>query len=90
MANVNKVERELGEALNRAYYEASEITISSDWRIRNLVSNATAKNTYMRRGEAVFKYAKGQLTYIVPIKFLDEVQMAVLMSVVGNPVKVKK
>lgn len=90
MANVNKVERESGEILSRAYYEASEVTVSSEWRVKNLVANATSKNTYVRRNEVVFKYAKGQLTYIVPVKFLSSEQYTALSALVGNPVKSKK
>ena len=90
MANVNKVEKESGESLSRAYYEANEITVSSDWRVSNLVLNATPKTTFVRKSEVIFKYAKGQLSYVVPTKFLSRVQMAKLTSLVNNLSKPKK
>jgi len=87
MANANKVEKENGEALSKAYYEASEIIVSCDWRIKNLVANATPKTTAVKGGSVVFRYAKGQLLYIVPTKFMTDKQISELSVVVGNPIK---
>ncbi len=87
MANVNKVEKENGEALSKAYYEASEIIVSCDWRIKNLVANATAKTAYVKGAVVVFKYAKGQLSYTVPTRFMTDKQISELSVVVGNPIK---
>jgi predicted DNA-binding ArsR family transcriptional regulator len=87
---VNKVDKESGEAVSASYYAASEITLSSDWRIVNLLRNAKPKTTDVTSTSVKFKCAKGQLTYIVPFKFMSDDQLKVVSVIVDNQLKRKK
>jgi len=88
--SVNKVDKESGEAISAAYYAASEVIVSSAWRIANLVNNAKSKTTEISPVGVKFKCAKGQLTYIVPVRFMSEHQLKVVSVRVGNQLSNKK
>jgi len=87
---VNKVDKESGEALSAGYYAASEIILSSEWRIANLVRNAKPKTTDVTSAAVKFKCAKGQLIYIVPLRCLSDDQLKVVSALVDNQLKRKK
>lgn len=87
---VNKVDKESGEAISAAYYAATEVTVSSDWRIANLLRNAKPKTTDVTSSSVKFKCAKGQLTYIIPFKHMNDDQLKVVSVLVGNQLKRKR
>lgn len=88
--NVKKADNESGQAISEAYYSATEIILSSKFRIVNLLANAKPKTVDVTSTVIKFKCAKGQLSYIVPLKFLSAEQKKTVLTLVKNQVKPKK
>lgn len=88
--DVKKVDNETKVDVSTAYYAATEITLSCRERIANLLANAKAKTVEVTSTTVKFKCAKGQLSYIVPLKFLTSAQKEAVAVFVKIQQKHKK
>jgi hypothetical protein len=76
-------------SVEKAYFDATAIEVSSRWRIANLIKNAKIQNTVITTRSVTFSCfidTKNtiKLVYTVPVRFLTNSQLTYLQALVAR------
>lgn len=78
-------------SIEQTFYEATEVEVSSRWRIANLVKNAKHSNTVVKSNSVEFScFIDSRNTmkcvYSVPVLFLSNSQLTYLQSIISKKI----